>query len=252
MKNSINFVLQGKGGVGKSFISSMLSQYFMDQKAIPLIVADTDPVNSTTAKVSRLNAGVIEIVENNTIVQSRFDKMFESILSDGNKTFVIDNGASTFLPLLKYFADNCVMEMFDDVDQDVYIHTIIVGGQAQADTLEGFESIKDLVKNTNVKIVVWFNEFQGIPALNGKNIIETNFLQKNIDYVSGAVIIKNRKSDAFDSDIKKLSSESLTLIEALESESFGLMAKSRLKRVFNDVYTQLDTIYDNDSKEVEV
>lgn len=37
----------------------------------------------------------------------------------------------------------------------------------------------------------------------------------------------------------------MTLIEALESDDFGLMAKSRLKRVFNDVYTQLDAIYDN-------
>lgn len=250
MKKSINFVLQGKGGVGKSFISSMLAQYFIDYKKISsIVVADTDPVNSTTAKIKRLNAEIINIVEHNNIVQSRFDSMFEAIIEGNNFDFVIDNGASTFLPLLQYFADNCVMDMFNDIEQDVYIHTIIVGGQAQADTLEGFENIADLVRGKKVKIIVWINEFQGTPVFSGKNIADTTFFEKNKDVIAGALIIKDRKSDAFDSDIKKLTENSMTLAEALESDTFGLMAKSRLKRVFNDVYIQLDAIYDNKSME---
>ncbi|HGG5823061.1 TPA: conjugal transfer protein TraL [Salmonella enterica subsp. enterica serovar Saintpaul] len=250
MKNSINFILQGKGGVGKSFASSILAQYFKDNKKMDnVIVADTDPVNSTTAKVKRLNAEVIKIAENNKIVQSKFDSMFESILTSDNHTFVIDNGASTFLPLLQYFADNCVMEMFNDIGKNVYLHTIIVGGQAQADTIEGFESIAELVKDTNVKIIVWFNEFQGIPAIENIPLIETKFLNKNKDVLAGAIIIKDRKSDAFDEDIERMTSMSLTLEEVKASEKFGLMSKSRLNRVFNDIYQQLDIVYDNKSME---
>ncbi|MCE5165600.1 conjugal transfer protein TraL [Plesiomonas sp. PI-19] len=246
MNTSINFVLQGKGGVGKSFASSILAQYFIDyKKKNNVVVADTDPVNTTTAKIKRLNADIIKIIENNNVVQSRFDSMFESILEGGDLNFVIDNGASTFLPLLQYFHDNQVMEMFNEIKQDVYIHTIIVGGQAQADTIEGFESLVNLVKGSKAKIIVWINEFQGEPILSGKHIYETNFFELNKDVVAGAVLIKDRKSDAFDTDVKKLTSNSMTLIEALESDDFGLMAKSRLKRVFNDVYTQLDAIYDN-------
>lgn len=246
MNTSINFVLQGKGGVGKSFASSILAQYFIDyKKKNNVVVADTDPVNTTTAKIKRLNADIIKIIENNNVVQSRFDSMFESILEGGDLDFVIDNGASTFLPLLQYFHDNQVMEMFNEIKQDVYIHTIIVGGQAQADTIEGFESLVNLVKGSKAKIIVWINEFQGEPILSGKHIYETNFFELNKDVVAGAVLIKDRKSDAFDTDVKKLTSNSMTLIEALDSDDFGLMAKSRLKRVFNDVYTQLDAIYDN-------
>ncbi len=116
MNTSINFILQGKGGVGKSFATSILSQYFIDEKKLEnVVVADTDPVNTTTAKVKRLNAEIIKIVENNNIVQSKFDSMFESILEGGNINFVIDNGASTFLPLLQYFDDNYVMDMFNEV-----------------------------------------------------------------------------------------------------------------------------------------
>ncbi|OIN22541.1 conjugal transfer protein TraL, partial [Salmonella enterica subsp. enterica serovar Sarajane] len=240
----------GKGGVGKSFASSILAQYFKDNKKLDnVIVADTDPVNSTTAKIKRLNAEIINIVENNKIIQTKFDSMFESILTNDNYMFVIDNGASTFLPLLQYFADNCVMDMFNDAGKNVYIHTVIVGGQAQADTIEGFESISALVKGTNTKIVVWLNEFQGIPAIENTPLVETKFLDKNKDVLAGVVVIKDRKSDAFDTDIEKMTSLSLTLEEVRGSELFGLMSKSRLHRVFNDIYQQLDTIYDNKSKE---
>ena len=230
MKNSINFILQGKGGVGKSFATAILAQYFIDENHMDnIVVGDTDPVNTTTVKVKRLNADLIQITENSKVIQSKF----ESMLTNSQNTFVIDNGASTFLPLIQYFNDNCVMDMFEDVEQDVYIHTVIVGGQALADTLQGFEELKELVKGSKVKLIVWINEFQGIPAL------------ENIPLI----VIQDRKSDAFASDIKELTEKSLTLKEALESDHFGLMAKSRLKRVFNDIYKQLDSIYDDEHGE---
>lgn len=244
LRDTINFILQGKGGVGKSFAASILSQYFLDYKGKEnVVVADTDPVNATTSKIKRLGAEIIRIVEDNKIVQSRFDNMFVAIMSNNNQTFVVDNGASTFLPLSQYFLDNCVMEMFDDIEQEVYIHTVIVGGQAMSDTLEGFETISKLVAGSKVKIVAWINEFQGVPMLNGKHILETNFFTKNGDNLAGTVVIKDRKSDAYDSDIEKMTSLSLTLAEVKESDKFNIMAKSRLNRVFTDVYKQLDEIY---------
>ncbi|ELS0519444.1 conjugal transfer protein TraL [Escherichia coli] len=250
MKNSINFILQGKGGVGKSFTTAILAQYFIDEKNMDnIVVGDTDPVNTTTVKVKRLNADLIQITENSKVIQSKFDPMFESMLTNSQNTFVIDNGASTFLPLIQYFNDNCVMDMFEDVEQDVYIHTIIVGGQALADTLQGFEELKQLVKGSKVKLIVWINEFQGIPALENTPLIKTKFIEKNKDVIAGLVVIQDRKSDAFTTDIKELTEKSLTLKEALESEYFGLMAKSRLKRVFNDIYKQLDNIYNNENGE---
>ncbi|EFG2299519.1 conjugal transfer protein TraL, partial [Escherichia coli] len=212
MKNSINFILQGKGGVGKSFATAILAQYFIDENHMDnIVVGDTDPVNTTTVKVKRLNADLIQITENSKVIQSKFDPMFESMLTNSQNTFVIDNGASTFLPLIQYFNDNCVMDMFEDVEQDVYIHTVIVGGQALADTLQGFEELKELVKGSKVKLIVWINEFQGIPALENIPLIETKFIEKNKDVIAGVVVIQDRKSDAFASDIKELTEKSLTL-----------------------------------------
>ena len=46
----IHFILQGKGGVGKSFIASLLAQYLRDRKNGQVVCFDTDPVNPTLSR----------------------------------------------------------------------------------------------------------------------------------------------------------------------------------------------------------
>ncbi|MBB4268183.1 CO dehydrogenase nickel-insertion accessory protein CooC1, partial [Roseospira visakhapatnamensis] len=43
---AIHMTLQGKGGVGKSFIASLLAQHFLARGQAPICL-DTDPVNQT-------------------------------------------------------------------------------------------------------------------------------------------------------------------------------------------------------------
>ena len=50
----IHLILQGKGGVGKSLIASLLMQY-LQKKSYNVIAIDTDPVNSTLHGYSKLN-----------------------------------------------------------------------------------------------------------------------------------------------------------------------------------------------------
>src|SRR5450432_1103610 len=65
MKNStqasVHVVLQGKGGVGKSFISAILAQYFRTKSA-PVHCLDTDPVNATFAQYRLLEAEHLKVV----------------------------------------------------------------------------------------------------------------------------------------------------------------------------------------------
>jgi MinD superfamily P-loop ATPase len=53
MNNSAHLVLQGKGGVGKSLVSSIIAQY-LNQKNYTTICGDTDPVNSTFHQIKVL------------------------------------------------------------------------------------------------------------------------------------------------------------------------------------------------------
>lgn len=241
--NTINITLQGKGGVGKSYITTIFAQYLKDYKNIKISGADTDPVNRSFSGIKKLNALPVDIIENDAISQSKFDSVFELMLTDKDSTFIIDNGASTFLPFTKYIKDNDVIEMFDEAQKEVFIHTVIVGGQSQNDTLQGLLTLFDLIKDSsNAKLVIWLNEFQG-------KITDAEKVFKVVsEKTAGFIVVENKNSDAFTADLEKLTKKRLTLKEALESTEFNLMAKNRLKRVFNDIYTQLDQIFDNEEE----
>ncbi|MFQ0972247.1 conjugal transfer protein TraL [Gilliamella sp. BG6] len=242
--NSINIVLQGKGGVGKSFLSSMLAQYFLDFKKVKISGADTDPVNNSFSSIKKIGATQIEILKNGSIIQSKFDAIFETIINEQKTTFVIDNGASTFVPMMKYIKDNDIVSLFDNLNRPVYIHTVIVGGQSQTDTLQGLMSLYELLcDSSNVKLVIWLNEFQGAVD------IPEGYKELVIDKTEAVIVIKNRNSDAFNDDLEKLTKARMTNEEAQKSTEFGLMSKNRLKKVFTEVYEQLDRLYDKKSED---
>ena len=70
--SKIHIILQGKGGVGKSLIASLLTQYLIhkgnDPKK-PLTLIDTDPINKTFSRYERLPVNALDIIENEEINQ---------------------------------------------------------------------------------------------------------------------------------------------------------------------------------------
>lgn len=243
MQNTIHMMLQGKGGVGKSFIDVMLSQYLLAKfPETPLINIDTDPVNATFSQYEALNVGHIAIVENNIVSSRKFDTMIENMITTDGANFVVDNGASTFLPLAAYIAENEVFQMLAESGKKVYIHTVVTAGQAMIDTLNGLNSLIEIVGD-NAKIVVWQNEFWGEITDGDKKLPQFKVIQKNSDKIIGLPKIVNRgSSDTYSVDIRTMTEKHLTLNEVKVSEEFGLVAKSRLTRVFNDVYAELDAV----------
>ncbi|MCK8335973.1 conjugal transfer protein TraL [Erwinia amylovora] len=247
IKDSINIVMTGKGGVGKSFVAQVLGQFFLHYKKIETSVSDSDPVNSSTFRVEALNPEYIEIMENNTILQGNFDQVIQSFVEHEKITFVLDTGASTYVPLMQYFHDNDLVDFFSDLGRPVFLHTIIMAGQELPDTLNGCKSLCEMVRGTNVKVVAWINELKGEPVVNIKGVsmplVESPFFSQFSSELGGVVVIKDRKSDAFTSDIKSLTSKNLTLEEAKVSGEFNVMQKTRLNKVFKEVYEQLEEIY---------
>ncbi|WP_256578329.1 conjugal transfer protein, TraL family [Pseudomonas sp. A25(2017)] len=241
--NTSHFILQGKGGCGKSLKASVLTQYFQSRGCAP-ICGDTDPVNSTFHQIRDLNVQLVPITDGGAVVQRLFDPLFETLMTVEQVT-VIDNGASTFLPIAKYISTNYVLEALQQAGKQVFIHCVVTGGQAKDDTVTGLLSMIDLVKKSksNAKIVVWENEFWGIPEFNGKPLAEMPWFKDNSDVIQGLVKIIDRNSDAFSTDIRIMTEKHLTLRQVMDSEQFGVMSKSRLYRVFNDIYSDLDRVF---------
>jgi len=239
MTSAVHFTLQGKGGVGKSLVSSLLAQYFNHVGASVRCI-DTDPVNKTFVNYKALEAKHLELISGSKIDERKFDQLMEQLLSEDGCFFVIDNGASSFVPLSNYLIENHAFEMLKEAGREVFIHVVITGGQALADTLTGFKVLAEQTASKN--IVVWLNEYFGPIERDGKTFTDMKAYLDSKDKVRGIIRIARRNQDTFGRDLEDMVSKKLTFREAIEQADFSIMAKQRLKTVQKDINSQLDEI----------
>jgi len=238
-KPAVHLVLQGKGGVGKSLVSSILAQYFRDrQKAVQCF--DTDPVNATLAQYVELNAEHVNLLRKGKINEKEFDTLVERACH-GEGVFVIDTGATTFVPMWNYILENEILRFLDEHGRVVYVHSVVTGGQAMTDTLNGFAEVAKTTGQKN--IVVWLNEYFGeVAGHEGQPFEDLKVAQQHADKLVGSVTIRERNSNTFGDDVKEMLERRLTFDSAIKSEEFSLVAKQRLAIVRRDLFEQLDRL----------
>lgn len=235
MNNSVHLVLQGKGGIGKSFVSTLISQYIKDHLQKDLLCFDTDQENTTFSHYKALEVKHINVMNNDrTINRKMFDSMMESIFST-ESNIVIDNGANTFSPLMAYLVENDIIGMLKDMGKNVYIHTIVGGGDTLVDTTSGFVSV---TRSVDAPVIIWLNEHFGSTA----SFQGSKEFKDNSNNVIEIIKLQERNADTFGDDIKKMNSSRKTLTEVLASDKFSIMEKQRIKTVVKDVYKQLDDV----------
>jgi hypothetical protein len=235
----VHFTLQGKGGVGKSFVSALITQYLRAQGE-QVTAIDTDPVNATLAGYKAFDTQRLELMEGGSLVERNFDQLIERVIEE-DTNFVIDNGAASFIPLSYYIAENDAINLIGDNGKQVVIHTVITGGQAIRDTLAGFASLVEQMPG-NAQIVIWLNEFFGDIEAEGKTFEEMKVYQNNKDRVKGIVRIARQTGSTFGKDIQLMLDSKLTFDEVAQSPEFGLMAKSRLSQVRKGIFEQLAVV----------
>ena len=239
----VHVTLQGKGGVGKSWLSCQIAQYLLEQGR-PVVFLDTDPVNPTLSNYKALKAEHVSLMDpdNNAIINARaFDGVMERILTE-DAEFVLDNGSSCFLPLSNYLLENPAFEMIAEAGKRVVLHTVVVGGQAFLDTLVGFA---DLAREmpADVDLIVWANEFFGrVEDPSGKPFEETKAYAENKDRIKAVIRLPRQTADTFGADIHAMMERKLTFKEAIESPDFSIMARQRLKKVRQGVFSQLAAV----------
>lgn len=127
----IHFLQQGKGGVGKSMIAVMLYQA-LQRMGKDVVAFDTDPVNATFAGFKEFDVKRIEVLKNGDVNSREFDRLIDAIAELPEETHaIIDNGASSFLALNSYIKDNAIVDVLAEEGHQVFMHTVITGGQAK-------------------------------------------------------------------------------------------------------------------------
>lgn len=235
----IHMVLQGKGGVGKSVIAALIAQYKASNGQAPLCI-DTDPVNSTFHGYKSLNVRRLQIMDGDEINSRNFDSLVE-LIAPSTDDVVIDNGASSFVPLSHYLVTNQVPALLQEMGHELVVHTVITGGQALVDTLSGFAQLAGQFP-VEARFVVWLNPYWGPIEHEGKTFEQLKAYTANKGRVSAIIQIPDLKKETYGQDLSDMLQERLTFDDALALESLTIMTRQRLKIIKSQIFAQLENV----------
>lgn len=242
MKSTVHLVLQGKGGVGKSFVAFVLAQYLARNGTPPLCI-DTDPVNRTFGRYKALNVHELPILDGNSEVDQRQFDVLITKLVENTGAAVVDNGASSFLPLSRYLLENGILGLLAAEDHALVLHTVVVGGAAMSDTLNGLEALAANYPK-DARIVVWLNPKDGLIELDGQSFENTATFKRFSKRISAVVNIPARTKETYGRDLNEMLSDNLTFGEAIGDVTRALMVRQRLKMYRTDLWDALNVVPD--------
>lgn len=235
---TVHMVLQGKGGVGKSFIASMLAQYLHKKNGEFPLCIDTDPVNATFHGYKEFDTTKIEIMEGDEINSRGFDALVE-LLAKTTKDSVVDNGASSFVPLSSYLLNNQIFDLIKGFGHTVKIHTVVTGGQALIDTLSGLVQMTKQFPD-NAEFIVWLNTFWGLIEHEGRSFENLKAYKDNKDKITAIINLPVLKKETHGLDLSNILQERITFDSAIENDSLPIMTRHRLKLIRDDIFNLLD------------
>ena len=233
----VHMVLQGKGGVGKSVLAATLAQYKTDKGQTPLCI-DTDPVNATFEGYKALNVRRLNIMEDDEINSRNFDALVE-LIAPSKDDVIIDNGASSFVPLSHYLITNEVPAILQEMGHELVVHTVITGGQALLDTVSGFAQLASQYP-AECLFVVWLNPYWGAIEHEGKSFEQMKAYTNNKDRVSAIIQIPELKKETHGRDFSEMLQARLTFDEALAMEALTIMTRQRLKIIRKQLFGLMD------------
>lgn len=233
----VHLILQGKGGVGKSLVASLITQHFQARSVAP-VCFDTDPVNQTFAGYEAFGATRLELMRDGNIDQRQFDQLIEAIVKAGpDTTFIVDNGAATFVPLCAYMFENDVAGFFKQSGLQLTIHCVLTGGQAQSDTMDGLASL--LGHFPEVPVVVWLNEFFGRIEREGRRFEDSKLFKDNQAQIHALIRIPEVRKETFGADMDQMLRQKLTFTAVKDASDFSIMARQRLTMTWRSIDAQI-------------
>lgn len=236
--SKVHFVLQGKGGVGKSVTAAFLAQFLGERGGESPTNIDTDPVNATFHGYKALNVKRLQIMEADEINPRSFDTLIEMIAA-AKGDIIVDNGASSFVPLSHFLISNQVPALLGEMGRELVIHTVVTGGQALLDTISGFNQLVSQFPSEAL-FVVWLNPFWGPIEHEGKGFEQMKAYTTNKGRVSAIIQIPSLKKETYGRDLSDMLQERLTFDQAIAQESLTIMTRQRLKIIKGQVYGQME------------
>lgn len=158
MKN-VHFIVQQKGGAGKSNVAALLAEHIINTKD-GVTVIDTDGSNQTMLRYGALKAVHVDYKdEMSNVDKQKFDALL-AIIENSPHDVVIDTGSNTIDSLVPYLISNFVFEVIQEMDCMPVLNIVIAGGKDQTDCLKSARFMLESFGNEPA-YAFWLNEFFG-------------------------------------------------------------------------------------------
>lgn len=225
MKKQLNIILNGKGGVGKSFFATNFVQYLKDQQ-IEHHAIDTDNENSTLKRFHR----EAEFVNINNVQE--IDALF-SALEKSNLVVVDCRAASTDI-FLDYFTEVRAFEILDMLDATL---TVISPVNHEADSVEQVKIIADSL-NARCRYLIVKNQAH---SEHFKIFERSKTRSRMVEELTGREMVMPKLYDWL---VTALNETNLSITEAIKHPEFSLVDRQRLKNWQSKFNEQLDSVRD--------
>lgn len=241
----VHVILQGKGGVGKSYIAVMFSQYLMSVgKTVKGL--DTDPNNATFYGFKGIDVSRVNILNDfKEIEPVLFDEMINLILAaheNGTDDVVIDSGSSGYISLVGYLRDNNVFSLLNERNIETVIHTVVVSGAAMVETLNQLVELHVNLAEYQAPFVVWLNPLDGPIENRGQRFTEFKAYEDVRQDVRAVIELPYYRQE-FGRDITQMFKRKMTFDEIRLSPEFMFMSKARLDQIRRGYFFNIENAY---------
>jgi len=230
--SSLNFIGGEKGGVGKSVVARVLSQYFIDKNAL-FTGFDTDRSHTSFMRFYEDFASpvVVDSFESLDLIAAALEKNF----SGTTQSVIVDLAAQTALPLARWVKDSDVLAVMADMGVAVNFWHVADAGKDSVDLLDklidtfgagpNYVIVKNLGRGSD------FSQLEHSPALAkalqlGARVVSLGLLQE--------------------ASMRKIDRQNASFWSALNhptgADALGLLERQRVKNWLKKTYETFDTL----------
>jgi hypothetical protein len=231
--SSLNFIGGEKGGVGKSVVSRVLAQYFID-KGRPFIGFDTDRSHTSFTRFYADYASpvIVDSYEGLDLIASAFE---ETPLDGAEKSVIVDLAAQTAAPLTRWVKDSDVFSVLAEMGVTVNFWHVADAGKDSVDLLGRL--INTFGTGPNYFVLKNLGRGSDFSQLD-----ESAALEKALTLGARVITL----AQLHEASMRKIDRQNASFWSALNNrsgeDSLGLLERQRVKNWLKKTYDTFDTL----------
>ncbi len=225
----IHFIGGEKGGVGKSVLSRVLAQYFIDHQ-MPFLGFDTDKSHGALMRFYSGYASPVTVDK----VES-LDAIVEAAVEQPGRRLLVDLAAQTHDSLAQWMEDAGVVNLADELDMKLHYWHVMDTGRDSVDLLR---RLLDRF-GTGLQYVLVRNQVRGSDFA----ALEQSGEQQRAEGMGAKVVTMKKLGESI---INRIDNTSSSFWKASTTDKdgggLGLMDRQRVKMWLRDMYREIDEV----------